>query len=151
MWSENSCGHLCIQVFGKTVLIGSDSDSTPLPSLCVYRKEMIQGSAHTFASRVLIQSWCIAAFPTRLQNPFRTLPTNIFYFLDYFSPLPSVFSKSLIFSQPSTIWNTYCFWLLALMKYFGCVLLNLFYLGESMLLATAILHACMIRMLHLFS
>lgn len=42
MWSENSRGHLCIQVFGKTVLIGSGSDSTPLPCLCVYRKEMIQ-------------------------------------------------------------------------------------------------------------
>lgn len=38
MWSETSCGYLCIQVWGQTMLIGTGADSVLLCSLCMYPK-----------------------------------------------------------------------------------------------------------------
>lgn len=136
MWSENSCGRLCIQVWGKTMLIGSGSDSTPLACLCMYRKEMwicVSGSSvFVCVYFLLLNTWfyfwlLLSFYRPCLDTEFmywgqhsnmttkslkKHLPTNIFplFFMLFF--LPSVFANSL-FSQPSMIWNTYCFYLTA--------------------------------------
>lgn len=63
----------------------------------------------------LIHCWpcldCVSAdsIPTCRLNPWKNIfpPTSFLYFLCFFSFF--VFSKSLILSQPSRTWNTYCF------------------------------------------
>lgn len=180
MWSENSCGRLCIQVWGKTMLIGSGSDSTPLACLCMYRKEMwicVSGSSvfvcvyflllNTRFYFWLLLSFCRPCLDTEFmywgqhsnmttKSLKKHLPPSSHQHLSFIFHVFFFFLLSLLtaWSLASPAWygtHTVFLWLLALMKNFGCVLLKLFYLGKSMLLATAILQACMIRMLHLFS
>lgn len=140
MWSENSCGHLCIQVWGKTMLTGSGSDSTPLPCLCTYRKDnwiCVAGpSVFVCVYFLLLDTrfyfwWLLSFCRPCLDTEFKYwgqhsnmttkslekhLPTTSFLYFLHFFFLPSVFANRLMFSQPSTIWNTYCFsfdcWLL---------------------------------------
>lgn len=104
------------------MLIGSGRDSTPLPCLRMCRKETFQIPLRSYVSTSsFLLSFLQAVFRHRV-NVLRTTfqhdykipektsspifpPTSFLYFF----PLPFVFANSLIFGQPSTIWNTYCF------------------------------------------
>lgn len=140
MWSENSCGCLCIQVWGKTMLNGSGSDSTPLPCLYTYQKKMwicIAGPSVFVCVYFLLLSirfyfWLLLNFcrpcldtefmywgqhsdmtTKSLKKHLPPSSHNIFPLVFTLFFLPSIFANSLMFSQPSTIWNTYCFSLTA--------------------------------------